>query len=153
MVRTSDPGTPREGTEVYGSDGEKVGRVFSVYPNYIVIEKGFFFPSDYFVPVGAIASYDGDKAYLNVTKDEALNRGWDIEPGASDNKGTEEFDASGTATYAAHKDTLTAMSDSAAADAAAGAAAAAGLTDHMGKSDTSPGLAGDLTDDRTNNPA
>jgi hypothetical protein len=152
MARTADRGMPREGMEVYDSDGDKVGKIFSIYPNYIVIEKGFFFPTDYFIPIDAIASYDGDKAYLNVTKDEAVNRSWDIEPGKTDNSGTERFDATGTATYAAARKNAPAdVSAPAAADAAAGAAAAAGLTDHMGESDTSPGLAGDLSDDHPTN--
>lgn len=153
MDRAADQDVLTEGTDVYGSDGEKVGRVISVYTNYVVIEKGFFFPTDYFIPIDAIASYDGDKAYLNVTKDEAMNRGWDIAPGEGDATGAEAFDATGTATYAAARDRMPVdMSAPAAADAAAGAAAAGGLTDHMGESDTSPGLAGDLTEDRPSNP-
>jgi len=42
-----------------------------------VIEKGFFFPTDYSFPTSAINTVDGDKVYLNVTKDDALNQGWD----------------------------------------------------------------------------
>jgi uncharacterized protein (TIGR02271 family) len=71
-----------EGTDVYGSDGDKVGSVVAVQPNYIVVEKGFFFPTDYYIPTSAIASYDDGKVYLNVTKDAALNQGWDAEPTA-----------------------------------------------------------------------
>jgi len=69
-----------EGTDVYGSDGDKVGSVVAVQPNYIVVEKGFFFPTDYYIPTSAVSSYDDGKVYLNVTKDQALNQGWDAEP-------------------------------------------------------------------------
>jgi uncharacterized protein (TIGR02271 family) len=69
-----------EGTDVVGSDGDKVGEIVAVQPNYIVVEKGFFFPTDYYVPTSAVANYDGDKVYLSVTKDEALNQGWDSMP-------------------------------------------------------------------------
>ena len=69
-----------EGTDVYGSDGDKVGSVVAVQPNYVVVEKGFFFPTDYYIPTTAISSYDDGKVYLNVTKDQALNEGWDVEP-------------------------------------------------------------------------
>src|SRR3712207_1083787 len=69
-----------EGTDVYGSDGDKVGSVVAVQPNYIVVEKGFFFPTDYYIPTSAVASYDDGRVYLNVTKDQALNQGWDTEP-------------------------------------------------------------------------
>lgn len=73
-----------EGTEVYGSDGSKVGSIVAIQPNYIVVEKGFFFPTDYYIPVSAIASVGDDGVYLNVTKDAALNQGWDTEPISGD---------------------------------------------------------------------
>ena len=69
-----------EGTDVYGSDGDKVGSVVAVQPSYVVVEKGFFFPTDYYIPTSAVASYDDGRVYLAVTKDEALNQGWDTEP-------------------------------------------------------------------------
>jgi len=69
-----------EGTDVYGSDGEKVGSVVAVQPNYVVVEKGFFFPTDYYIPTSSIASEDEGRVYLSVTKDQALNQGWDTEP-------------------------------------------------------------------------
>jgi uncharacterized protein (TIGR02271 family) len=68
------------GAEVYGADGDKVGTVAAVYPGYLVVEKGFFFPTDYYIPLSAIASYDNDQVYLNVAKDAALNSGWDAQP-------------------------------------------------------------------------
>src|SRR5215213_6974488 len=68
------------GAEVFGADGDKVGTVAAVYPGYIVVEKGFFFPTDYYIPMSAIASYDNDQVYLTVAKDAALNSGWDAQP-------------------------------------------------------------------------
>lgn len=68
------------GAEVFGADGEKVGTVAAVYPGYIVVEKGFFFPTDYYIPLSAVASYDNDQVYLNLAKDAALNSGWDAQP-------------------------------------------------------------------------
>ena len=44
------------GAEVFGADGDKVGTVAAVYPGYIVVEKGFFFPTDYYIPMSAVAS-------------------------------------------------------------------------------------------------
>ncbi len=70
-----------EGTDVVGSDGDKVGEVIGANASYLVVEKGFFFPTDYYVPMSAIASYDGEKVVLAVTKDEALDQGWDVIPG------------------------------------------------------------------------
>ena len=49
------------GTDVYGSDGEKVGTVAAVYPGYIVVDMGFFFPTDYYIPMSAVASASIDQ--------------------------------------------------------------------------------------------
>ena len=68
------------GTEVFGADGDKVGTVAAVYPGYIVVEKGFFFPTDYYVPMSAVASYDNNQVYLTLAKDAALQSGWDAQP-------------------------------------------------------------------------
>jgi uncharacterized protein (TIGR02271 family) len=77
MDRTVQQWQIPEGTDVYGADGDKVGKVVAAEANYIVVEKGFFFPTDYYIPTSAINNFDGDKVYLSVTKDEALNQGWD----------------------------------------------------------------------------
>jgi uncharacterized protein (TIGR02271 family) len=68
------------GAEVFGADGEKVGTVAAVYPGYIVVEKGFFFPTDYYIPLSAIASADNNQVYLSLAKDAALQSGWDAQP-------------------------------------------------------------------------
>jgi len=68
------------GMDVKGSDGEKVGTVQDVQGNYVIVSKGFFFPTDYYIPFSAISTADEDNVYLNVTKDGALNQGWDQVP-------------------------------------------------------------------------
>ena len=68
------------GDEVYGSDGDMVGTVAEVQSSYIVVEKGFFFPTDYYIPTSAVASASDGQVYLNVAKDAALNSGWDTVP-------------------------------------------------------------------------
>jgi uncharacterized protein (TIGR02271 family) len=70
----------REGMTVYGADGEKVGKVVALDPAYIVVEKGFFFPTDYYIPVTAVASATEDDVYLTVSKEEALHQAWDRLP-------------------------------------------------------------------------
>ena len=65
------------GDDVYGSDGEKLGTVAEVQSRYIVVEKGFFFPTDYYIPMSAVSSASGGQIKLNVAKDAALNSGWD----------------------------------------------------------------------------
>ena len=66
-----------EGMDVVGSDGEKLGSVDRVEGNYIVAKKGFFFPTDYYVPADAVASVDESRVYLNIPKDVVLEQGWD----------------------------------------------------------------------------
>src|SRR5215204_4374715 len=68
------------GDDVYGSDGDKVGTVAEVQSGYIVVAKGFFFPTDYYIPTSAIASASAGQVYLNVAKDAALHSGWDVVP-------------------------------------------------------------------------
>jgi uncharacterized protein (TIGR02271 family) len=68
------------GDDVYGSDGDKVGTVAEVQSSYIVVEKGFFFPTDYYIPISAVTSAGNGQVTLNVAKDAALNSGWDTVP-------------------------------------------------------------------------
>jgi len=70
----------RNGAEVFGADGEKVGNISAVYPAYIVVAKGWFFPTDYYIPWSAIASADTDRVYLTLSRDATLSRGWDVRP-------------------------------------------------------------------------
>ena len=74
-----DPGIAT-GMTVFGSDRRKIGKVVEVHQGYIVVEKGFFFPADHFIPIAAIARMGEDKLYLNVPKDDALHQGWDRRP-------------------------------------------------------------------------
>jgi len=75
MQQTINPGAT-----VYGADGEKVGTVQSFSGTHVVVEKGFFFPKDYYIPMSAVTETSGDAVYLSVAKDAALNQGWDQEP-------------------------------------------------------------------------
>ena len=72
------------GWDVVGSDGDKIGDVAAIQPHYISVEKGFLFKTDIFVPTSAITSVENKKVYLNVTKDEIENQGWDREPEMTD---------------------------------------------------------------------
>jgi uncharacterized protein (TIGR02271 family) len=100
MSSVMDTSRINVGDEVFGSDGGKVGEVAIVYPAYIVVEKGFFFPTDYSIPYSAIASSGGRQIFLNVTKDEALNSGWNVAPADLEAATT-------TATIASDDDVLT----------------------------------------------
>lgn len=72
-MRTHDTTQVRTGIDVYGSDGEKIGTVADA-SNYFVIERGYLFTTDLFVPASAIAAVLDDRLELNLTK-EQIERG------------------------------------------------------------------------------
>jgi hypothetical protein len=68
------------GSDVIGQCGHKVGEVVAVREDVIVVEKGFFMPMDFYIPKTAIHRNNDHGLYLNVTKNDALHRGWDVDP-------------------------------------------------------------------------
>lgn len=89
--------TVREGATVYAADGEKIGKVIGYDGQSLTVEKGWLFPSDYYVPASMIASQSGDDLYLSVTKDQALNSDWtNIPAGDVTTTGGAYADATGT---------------------------------------------------------
>lgn len=61
---------------VVGSDNRKVGTVVEVADDYILIQKGFFFPKEFFIPTRAIDREEPHRIDLRITKAaaEALGR-------------------------------------------------------------------------------
>lgn len=72
--------TPRNGMDVFGSDGEKVGSIDAVEQDYFVVRKGWFFPEDHYIPFSAVNNWDEEAVYLNVTRDGALEQQWGQQP-------------------------------------------------------------------------
>ena len=70
------------GDSVISADGEKVGIVAAIREDSLLVEKGLLFVTDYQIPATAIARFDDDagELHLNVTRDEALGSGWEVEP-------------------------------------------------------------------------
>jgi uncharacterized protein (TIGR02271 family) len=68
------------GTDVYGSDAEKIGTIAGVADDYFVIEKGFIFTTDIFVPMSAVSNVSDDRVTLNVTKDQVESEDWTHQP-------------------------------------------------------------------------
>jgi len=83
MSWSSNASQIQVGDEVVGSDGDKVGTVAEVQSTYLVIEKGFFFPTDYYIPMNAISQVGNGQIVLNVSKDAALHSGWETVPEAT----------------------------------------------------------------------
>jgi len=84
-----------EGEAVFDTDGDKVGQIheYNAQEGYIVVQKGWLFPKDLYVPVNAIARNDAEGVYLNLHKD-------DLEQHAYDEPPVGGFGAAATATSA-----------------------------------------------------
>ncbi len=80
MDASKEQWTFSEGIEVVDADGEMVGAVIAVHPNAVVVQQGLFLPIDHSIPTTALATYDGERITLNVTKAAALDQGWDTVP-------------------------------------------------------------------------
>ena len=82
------------GADVYGSDNEKIGTIADVGQNYFLVQKGWLFIKDLYLPTSAIAQADGNNIYLNLTKHEAEQMGRDDLPSTGDAwYGTQRTDA------------------------------------------------------------
>ncbi len=121
------------GTNVYGSDTAKVGDVAEVGANYLLVQKGFLFVKDRYIPFSAISRVDTDGVYLNVASDQIDSLGWDQVP-AEDTAtfaGSSSTGMADTTTYAAASTTDTTnyadVSTSQRSTATTGAVSIAGL--------------------------
>jgi uncharacterized protein (TIGR02271 family) len=70
------------GTPVYDVNGDKVGEVSSsgMMRNALVVQKGFFFPKDLYIPLSAISGRKSDGIYLNLAKSDINSQEWDKPP-------------------------------------------------------------------------
>lgn len=93
------------GADVYGSDNEKIGTVADVGQDYFLVQKGWLFIKDLYLPTSTIMQADGNNVYLNLTKHEAEQMGRDELPTSGDAwYGTRRTDSSvANAGYAADR--------------------------------------------------
>lgn len=70
----------QHGTTVYDRDGTNLGTVADVAQNYLLVQKGFFFTTDRYIPFSAIARVEQDGIYVNASRDELDTLGWDQPP-------------------------------------------------------------------------
>ena len=69
-----------EGADVYGSDGEKWGRVVAVGAKYLTIAEGLLGQREYHLPVSLVAHADEDRVELSVPAEQAKAQALDEEP-------------------------------------------------------------------------
>jgi hypothetical protein len=70
------------GTPVYDAAGDKIGDVVEHDPQsgQLILQKGWLFPRDVYVPTSAIQRMTTDGIYLSVTKDEVQSHNWESAP-------------------------------------------------------------------------
>jgi len=73
-----------EGEAVFDVDGDKVGAVheYNAQEGYLVIQKGWLFPKDLYIPVDAVQRNDAEGVYLSLHKDDLEQHAYDEPPTA-----------------------------------------------------------------------
>jgi hypothetical protein len=72
---------------VYTVDGHEVGHVAKVYEDSFLIHKGYFFPTDRYIPYSAIDSVNNDRVQLVMSADEVKQKEWEKRPNYEDHLG------------------------------------------------------------------
>ena len=76
-----------KGMHVYTSDSQDLGHVAEVHEDSFLVHKGFFFPTDRYIPYSAIASVDNDRVQLTMSADEAKQLEWEKRPDYEEHAG------------------------------------------------------------------
>ena len=81
---------PETGTLVFSSDGEEIGEITEIHPEYVHVKKGLIFRKEVYVPLSAIVgtALGGDGVQVNLTKAELESGDWDQPPVSSGTEGT-----------------------------------------------------------------
>ncbi len=84
------------GANVYDSNGHRVGTVLQndTNNNYLVVEKGWLFKQDVYIPRSAISNVTQDGVQLRYSKDELENQDWSQPPAADQTVGRQANRAS-----------------------------------------------------------
>jgi uncharacterized protein (TIGR02271 family) len=77
-----------QGDDVLGLNGDKIGSVSDIGPNYLKVSTGFLGLGEHlYIPFDAVTRVQGHDIYLDVTKDEVHNRDWHEAPAETANRG------------------------------------------------------------------
>lgn len=66
--------------KVYSRDAEPVGHVAEIYNDSFLLHKGYFLPTDRYIPYGAIASLEENSLRLTLSAAEIQNKEWEKRP-------------------------------------------------------------------------
>ena len=72
----------REGTSVFDAGGQTVGVVKEYNPqgNYLLVQRGWAFSQDAYVPLDAIGDTGASGIYLKLDRDALVQQNWDRPP-------------------------------------------------------------------------
>ena len=107
-MQTANIDQIRDGWNAYDADGQSIGDAVEVGSDYVLVQKGMFFPKDLYIPLAAVTSVDvaNAKFFVDVTKDSVESLGWDGPP-AGDAWDTSAATSDAWDTSAATSDTFT----------------------------------------------
>ena len=69
-----------ERMHVYTSDDQDIGHIAKVYEDSFLVHKGYFFPTDRYIPYEAITSVVDDRVNLVIDAEEAKLKEWHTRP-------------------------------------------------------------------------
>jgi len=73
-----------ESMHVYTRDGNELGHIAKVYEDSFLVHKGYFLPTDRYIPYSAIDTIENDRVKLSMTTDEARQKEWEKRPDYED---------------------------------------------------------------------
>jgi uncharacterized protein (TIGR02271 family) len=59
-----------QGMKVMSSDGKSLGKIIRIEGDTFIVEKGFFFPKDYAIPISLVRDCRDDECWLSMSRDE-----------------------------------------------------------------------------------
>jgi uncharacterized protein (TIGR02271 family) len=80
LMTTTSGKTLRVGMTVFGNDREKIGDIARLGDNHFIIEKGWLFPEDVYVPHAVVASVTDEDVFLTLTKNQVESQDWSVAP-------------------------------------------------------------------------
>jgi hypothetical protein len=66
--------------QVFTLDGKELGHIAKTFQDSFLVHKGYFFPTDRYIPYSAIASIENDRVQLSMSADEAKQKEWEKRP-------------------------------------------------------------------------
>jgi uncharacterized protein (TIGR02271 family) len=74
--------TIQAGWNAYDMADEKIGEVAEVGQNYVLVQKGLFFPKDIYIPLSYVSNIDENdqSVIINASKSEVESMNWDAPP-------------------------------------------------------------------------